>query len=285
MIFSSKVTLGKLTILAVCLKDKRAPIARYSLDRLGQGTDSASYRPMTKLVFLTLILVSTAAFGKSEEATFSDLRPRLLLLAKEDLSEVITQPEILQPPSGKTVDMVLSKYGQNPIRKGRLYRVSYVHSFNSYGLKDPKKVDTVYTMSLVELGQNMQPTGVTYFVGAKADPETVIGNFEKIPDQLYNSPTLQTGRAAVRDHVVNSESLILNGRTIAAYSKFEVIAISKEYIPFTLAFRYTLKLRETRTKRIYTLSAPERQKLPLWAHLVAPGNERVIKFLGGELHY
>ncbi|AFY01898.1 hypothetical protein [Bdellovibrio bacteriovorus] len=240
---------------------------------------------MTKLVFLTLILISTAAFGKSEKATFSDLRPRLLLKATADLSEVVTQPEILQPPAEKTVNMALTEYDQKPIRKDRLYRVSYVHSFNSYGLKDHKKVDTVYTLSLVELGKNLQPTGVIHFVGTKADPESVIGNFEKIPDQLYRSPTLQTGRAAVRDHVINSASVILNGKTIAAYNKFEVVAISKEYIPFTLAFKYTLKLREVRTKHVYTLSAPERQKLPLWAHLVAPGNERVIKFPGGELHY
>lgn len=239
---------------------------------------------MTQLVFLTLILISTAAFGKSEKAVFSDLRPRLLLQATADLSEVVTQPELLQPPE-KTVNMTLTEYEQTPIRKGRFYRVSYVHSFDSYGLRDHKKVDTVYTLSLVELGKNLQPTGVTHFVGAKADPESVIGNFEKIPDQLYRSPTLQTGRAAVRDHVVNSASVILNGKTIAAYNKFEVIAISKEYIPFTLAFKYTLKLREVRTKRVYILAAPERQKLPLWAHLVAPGNERVIKFPGGELHY
>lgn len=239
---------------------------------------------MAKLAFLTLFLMTSISFGKSEVATFSDLRPRLLLQATADLSEVITQPEILQPPE-KTENLTLTEYNQNPIRQGRLYRVSYVQSFDSYGLKDHKKVDTVYNLSLVELGKNLQPTGVSIFVGAKADPTTLIGNFKKIPDQLYRSPTLQTGRAAIRDQVVNSASVILNGQTIAAYNRFEVVAISKEYIPFTLAFKYTLKLREVRTGRTYTLTAPERQKLPLWAHLVAAGNERVVKFLGGELHY
>lgn len=240
---------------------------------------------MAKIVLLTILFFTAAGWAKSSPVTYGELRSRLLLQAEADLFHVEAYPEITMPPTEKSVELKFTEYYQPPIRKGRLYRISHLRAHETYGLKDHKKVDTVYLLNLVELNKNLQPTGVQFKVGAKADPETLVGNFKQIPDQLSSSPTLQTGRARVRDHIVNSAPVVLNGRSVAAYNRFEVIDIQKEYIPFTLAHRYTLTLREVRTKKLFTLAAPGLQKLPIWAHLVAPGNERVIKFPGGELHY
>ncbi|WP_374000089.1 hypothetical protein [Bdellovibrio bacteriovorus] len=240
---------------------------------------------MAKVLFLITLFLSATGWSKSTPVTYNELRPRLLLQAKADLYEVEAYPEIAMPPKGSAVDLSFTEYNQPKIRKGHFYRISYLRSYDVYGLKDSKKVDTVYSLSLIELGQSLQPTGVKFDVGAKADPETVVGNFIQIPDQLSSSPTLQTGRAQVGDHIVNSSAVRLGGLQVAAYNKFEVVSIRKEYIPFTLAYNYILSLREVRSKKMYELKAPGLQKLPVWALVVAPGNERVIKFPGGELHY
>jgi hypothetical protein len=239
---------------------------------------------MGKIIFGFILFLSTSGWAKGEQLTYGDLRQRLLIQAKADLFEVETLPEIARPTGDANIDLKLAAYHQKGVKKDNFYRISYVRTFDTYA-QDPKKPSTVYNVTMQELNKNLQPTGVTLTLAAKATAATVVGNFIQHRDELSNSPTLQTGRARVGDHVVNSLPVTLNNENLPAYSKFEVIGISDEYISFTLSFKYTLRLRDERTGRLYDLAAPGLRSLPIWAHLVAPENRRVIKFWGGELHY
>ncbi len=239
---------------------------------------------MEKLVLGIILTFSATAWGKGTPVTYSDLRPRLLLQATADSGAVETHPEITLPKKGPTFDLIPSEYYEAPIKKNNFYRVIISHSYMTPG-ENIKKSNAVYEVSVQGLDKKLNPIGKTIHLGSKAQPEAIIGNFIQHEDVLSKSVTLQTGRARVRDHVINSLPTKMNNENIPAYSKFEVISITEEYIPFTLAWEYTLKLRHVQTNRIYELAAPGLRRLPIWAHLVAPGNERVIKFSFGELHY
>lgn len=227
---------------------------------------------------------SALSWGKAVSVDYGDLRPRLLLHAEEDLFEVETNSEIRMPPTEKSVPLKLSKFKQKGIFKGHYYRVIYTRSYDTYGV-DPKKSNTVYELTLVELNETLQPTGVELELSAKANPDITISNFTQIKDQLSNSETLKTGRAQVGDQVINALPTVLNNQNIPAYTRFDVIGISKEYIPFTLAHKYILNLRDVRTKKVYTLGAPGLRELFIWALVVAPQNERIIRVWGIEAHY
>ncbi|MGE5084660.1 MAG: hypothetical protein ACM3MG_00050 [Bacillota bacterium] len=241
---------------------------------------------MRKIIFGFIILLSVTSWGKGESVTFGELRQRLLIQAKKDLFEVEALPEIAIPTKDSSIDLKLAAYHQKGIRKNTFYRINLVNSFDTYGsLQDSTQSTTVYNLDIQELDRNLQPTGTSIKLAAKASDSAVVGNFLQYRDQLSSSPTLQTGRAQIGDYVVNSLPVNLNNEDLPAYSKFKVIGITDEYIPFTLAFRYTLRIRDVRTGRLYDLSAPGLTSLPIWALLVAPENQRIIKFPGGELHY
>lgn len=231
-----------------------------------------------------MLTFSGSAWAKPTSVTFSELRPRLLLFATADSKPVEALPEINMPAQGSSIDLVPSKYNELPIKKNAFYRVIIRNSFSTPG-ENRKNTNTVYEVSVQGLDKKLNPIGETIHLGAKATPDAIIGNFVRYDDKLANSPTLQTGRARVRDYVINSLPTKLSNEAIPAYSKFQVINITKEYIPFTLSWKYTLKLRNVRTNRTHELAAPGLRSLPIWAHVVAPGNERVVKILGGELHY
>lgn len=239
---------------------------------------------MGKIIFGFILFLSATSWGKSESVTYGDLRQRLLIQAKTDLFEVETLPEITRPTGDASIDLKLAAYHQKGVKKNNFYRISYVRTFDTYG-QDPKKPSTVYNLTAEELDKNLQPTGVTLSMAAKATAATVVKNFTQHRDELSSSPTLQTGRAQIGDHVINSLPVKLNNENLPAYSKFEVIGITDEYISFTLSFKYTLRIRDERTGRLYDLAAPGLRSLPIWALVVAPENRRIIKFWGGELHY
>lgn len=239
---------------------------------------------MEKIIFGFILFLSATSWGKSESVTYGELRPRLLIQAKADLFEVMTLPELTMPSGAASIDLKLSAYHQKGVKKNNFYRISYVSSFDAYG-SDSDKPEKVYNFTAQELDQNLRPTDVIMKFAAKATPTTEVGNFTQHVDELSLNPTLLTGRAQIGDHIVNSLPVILNNEKLPAYSKFEVIGITDEYIPFTLSFKYTLRLRDERTGRLYDLAAPGLRSIPIWAHIVAPKNLRMIKMGGAMIFY
>ncbi|MFM6929257.1 MAG: hypothetical protein ACKOX6_12395 [Bdellovibrio sp.] len=240
---------------------------------------------MRKIIFGFFMFLSATSWGKGEPVTYGELSQRLLIQAESDVFDVETMPEITIPKSDSKIDLKLAAYHQKAVKKNTFYRISVVHTYDTYGLQDSKKSSTVYNLMVQELDKKLQPTGVTLKFAAKATPGTIVGNFIQHEDQLSSSPTLQTGRAQVGDYVINSLPVTLNNENLPAYSKFKVLSITDEYISFTLSFKYTLRIRDERTGRLYDLAAPGLRSLPVWALIVAPENLRIIKFWGGELHY
>ncbi|UOF02551.1 hypothetical protein [Bdellovibrio reynosensis] len=241
---------------------------------------------MAKIVFGLLLLLGSIAFAeKREPVTFGELRTRLLLVAEADVYTVEKYPEFMMPTGDSKVDLKFTEYQQKMIKKDQYFRINAANSFETYDMKEGKINDVVYNIVLEELDENLYPTGVSVKVGVRASPGTVVGNFSQIKDQLSMSPTLKTGRGLVGDHVINSFPTVLNNEKIPAYSKFEVIGVTKKYMRFTIAYEYTLQIQNVRTKKIYEIAAPQRFNLPNWAHLVAEKNRRVIKFKGMEFHY
>lgn len=239
---------------------------------------------MTKILSGLLIFWSVISWGKPEPLTYGDLGPRLLLQATADTNVVEPNPELMQPPTEKTVPLYLSKFHPKGIIKGHSYRLILIRTYDTYGT-DVKKSNIVYNLTVEELDEHLQPTGTQLELAAKSNPTVPVANFVQTKDQLSQNPTLQTGRAQVGDRVINALPTTLNNQKIPAYTRFDVVGISKEHIAFTLSYKYTLKLSEVRTKKTYTLAAPGLRSLPIWTLVVAPQNRRVFKFWGIEAHY
>lgn len=235
---------------------------------------------------ISLILISSvSAWGKVEDVSFGALRPKLLLMAKADLFTVEAYPEMAMIEKTPQIDLKLNDYNQRPIHKNKLYRIALLRSFDTHNTYDQKSSGTVYDITVEELDKNLQPTGISLTLGAKANSTTIVANFMQIKDQLSMNPTLTTGRAQIGDHVINAFPVILNGKKIPAYYHFEVMNISKSYIPFTLSNKYTLSLKDIRTNKNYTISAPGLRSLPAWTLIVSPKNKRSFKIWDTEIYY
>ncbi|HEX7673814.1 MAG TPA: hypothetical protein VF412_06575 [Bdellovibrio sp.] len=239
---------------------------------------------MIKLLLGLVLLYSSCSWADSLPVTFDDLRPRLLLQARQDFFEVESNPEIAMPDKDQQIALTLSEYHQKGLYKDHLYRVSIANSFNTYA-NDPQSPNTVYGITVEELDQNLQPTGNSIDLGAKAAPQIVVANFAQIRDPLSQNPSLIIREAKVGDQLINSLPVTLNNQTIPANTTFDVIKVFKEHIPYTWTHRYTLTLREIHSKKLYTLTDSGLAPQPLWAHLIAPQNRRVIKYKAIEIHY
>jgi len=255
---------------------------------------------MEKIVFVLLFCAgvcstawsdpSSKDFDKNLSAvTYDQLRPRLLLIANTDIDQVEPHPEYIFP-NGSAPKLYLTQYGQTEAKKQKLYRVIETSSFTAYTLNETEASNSgteVYSISIEELNDQLEPTGTVIELGAKAAKTNTVIEFKQIPDKLSRAETLTTQRAQVGDHIINAFPVTLNGTPISTYSDFEVVGISKVRIPFTLTYDYTLHLKklDDASSRTFEFKAPGYIQLNDWALVVAEKNIRSIKFGKIELVY
>lgn len=233
-----------------------------------------------------------------KEVTYQQLRERDLLLTTED-HKVETRKSSLQYYNryeGFSADKYMT------LKKGELLQIINYRTSNEVQF-DPKKnfsgVEGSYVdileVSVTKLDKNLRPVGEPFYLDAQGKLDRKVPGVERFEGGfLSRHGSVRFSHAGLGDILFNANvAKTTTHQIIPPYTAAIITKIERTRMKWTIAnYNYVVTL--------YLLNCPKEfqaQKCevkikgtksyhdPNWAHHIIEENRRVIKFLGGELHY